>query len=234
MSDQFIVSLRKIRASDSAPGLFTGDAPAIIQWLKGRSNVSMYHIWVGSLNRYLPVSEFIQQYGTPNVRNCVRKYYTLDNKTEDILPNGRHLADGMVVMIEDPDCRERPEEVGKEVRGTDTDWLLNRVLLNNRWCTVSHAEIINGGETVQFVGIYEDGTKRSRSMGINKAWLVKIDTIRDSENQMTDRYNSVHNVVKDAFDKHGEYCCTICNGGEGEPSFESLVEETTKKVLGLL
>jgi hypothetical protein len=97
-------------------------------------------------------------------QNIVAKYYQMDPETEDMLPNGGAIKNGMVVLIADPNNRFAVKE-------TDLDWEMDRILERNRWATVSH--VISDGTTVVFIAEYEDGTKKQRMMGFKSAWLVK-------------------------------------------------------------
>lgn len=103
----------------------------------------------------------------------VPKYFVMDPDTHIILSNGRKLRNGMVVLIEDPDKRERPD--AEELR----DWEKDRLLVNNRWATVT--EVSTDDHTVRFIALYEDGTRRQRALGIHLAWLVKRDSLETAQ-----------------------------------------------------
>lgn len=101
--------------------------------------------------------------------NIVPKDYIMDPVTEDLY-YGDELDDGMVVLVEQG---YRNDE--------DFPTLYRRLLMTNRWCTVTKARQAMdgmGGEevvkTVHFVGLYSDGTKEFRSYPPGVGWLVKI------------------------------------------------------------
>jgi hypothetical protein len=210
-----------------------GTADELVEWLKLQPDVSGYEV-LTSENRYcFPVRKFLNQHTIP--KNLVPKYYTMDQKTEDLVPNGKHLANGMKVLIANPDFRERPEELGNESRRTPSDWLKDKILMRNRWCTVTHVEIASHTNTVQFVGVYDDGTKRQWVMGVGHAWLVKKDSIPDpvlAEEKEAERYNSIYRIVEDALDALDQHTCSSCYGPG--PDLGQLAEETAKKILGTL
>lgn len=101
----------------------------------------------------------------------VPQYYTMDPETEDLLPSGDMLRDGMVVLLESPSWRFI--DVDKK---NVSDAAFSLALERNRWCTITHLKSRLG--RVSFVGVYEDGTKRMRLVPRpDLAWLVKLDSI---------------------------------------------------------
>jgi hypothetical protein len=199
--------------------LYTGDKDEIVAWLMNQADVKQYAIRQEGSAIRLTAGQFLA-----NIVNVVPKYYQMDPETEDLLPNGSSLANGMKVLLADPDERGRPEKT--------EDWELDRALERNRWCTITDLKI--KGQLVIFVAVYADGTKRKRKSYLHHSWLVKIDSITDSMVKATKRYNDILDIVKEGFDKHDEYCCTNCYGGSDAPSNEDLAEEITKKILGSL
>ena len=162
------------------------------------------------------------------IEQFVPKYYVMDPETEEVVFDGKSLADGMVILIADPNERARPE------KDLDGDWGQDRLLERNRWCTVSKVVVEPGVNSLYFLATYEDGTQRKRSYSIQQSWIVKKDSIVASLDVTTERYMNVYSVINEAFIKHDEYCCMTCNGGSDAPSNKSLVEDATKQVLGLL
>lgn len=107
----------------------------------------------------------------------VNKFYELDPETEDLVPYGDLLMDGMVVLIESPMERARIEL-------TMTENTVRDARVNNQWCKVTDARIFpvgEHGEEVRFVGIYPDGSKFQRAMNTSRAWYVKIDSIPEPD-----------------------------------------------------
>lgn len=197
-----------------------GDAKTVIGWLKRQKDVSNYLVYVSSTERCLTVSEFIREYNA--LGEIVPKFYTEDPNTEDLLPDGRSLANGMVVLIGLADMRGRIEETG-------TDWRRHRLLEFNRWCTVTHLRITHNEDMpdmISFVGVYHDGTKRKRELSIEEPWLVKKDSIKDSEQMATARYNAILEAVMEALDAQ--------DAEEIGYDKYAQAEVTTKKILGSL
>jgi hypothetical protein len=99
----------------------------------------------------------------------VPKHYLMNPETDEVVPNGFKLLNGMSVLIENPTSRVDP----KAINGYGD---YNLTLERNCWCEVSHLTIWNN-ERVTFVGIYENGVKIHRDEPVKAAWLVWIDSI---------------------------------------------------------
>jgi hypothetical protein len=180
MDNQYRV-LRK--AERTAPAFMEGNTEGTVAWLKMQKDTSTYEIWSESTG-YLTVADFLNQ-----VVNVVPKFYDMDPKTEDMLPSGRYLANGMKVLIASSNTRSRTDDLS-------VDWVHDAAITNNRWCTVTHLEVINNH--TRFVGVYEDGTKRMRVAATTEAWLVKIDSITEANKLATARYAEVFALIEDA------------------------------------
>lgn len=100
---------------------------------------------------------------------CEGKYHEMDPMSEELLPDGTHLRDGMQVIIERSASREDLDTIH------DSASKLENALRYNRWCTVSDIEHRNS-ET-SFIGEYEDGTKRKILAHTISAWYVKIGSV---------------------------------------------------------
>ncbi|QAY17192.1 hypothetical protein SEA_MADAMATO_74 [Streptomyces phage Madamato] len=158
----------------------------------------------------------------------VPKYYVMDPDTEEIIFDAKSLADGMEVLIGDPNERARPE------KDLDGDWGQDRLLERNRWCTVSKVTMIPGtANSVQFLATYEDGTQRKRSYSVQQSWIVKKDSIPASLLLATDRYMNVYSLVLGAFRELmlGE---TESGTFEPDPEARQIAEAATRQILGLL
>jgi len=108
------------------------------------------------------------------------KFYKMDRATDDIVPNGRHLLDGMNVLIENPAEKfdlNWANVVPKFAYGIG-DENLHWVERANRWCVVSDVEFV--GDHVTFIGTYEDGTRAPRNYHVSTAWFVKKDTLPEA------------------------------------------------------
>lgn len=101
----------------------------------------------------------------------VSKYYEMNPETDELVPNGHGLKEGMIVLFDNSDLRE-------DSRHTPSA-LLETVLYSsrekNRWCSVTNLEY--EGEQMSFIGVYEDGISRRREFDVKEAWLVKKDSI---------------------------------------------------------
>jgi hypothetical protein len=157
----------------------------------------------------------------PDEYNFVPKFYKMNPKTEDLLPGSGQLVNGMVVLIADPDMRERPEN-------GESDWVFNRLTERNRWCTVTNFEITNKKycETgYQFIGVYADGTKVIRMGNLSSAWIVKLDSIADAIKAQGDRHRNVHTIVTELLKS---------TPPDDIDSFNEQVDEITKQLLKVL
>lgn len=97
-------------------------------------------------------------------------YQMLDE--DDLIP-GRELKNGMIVQVEPP-----------TLRGDNSILLVaeeyKQLLLKcNRWCTITKLHVDR--RTVTFIGVYEDGSKRGRSMSVRTPWYVKKSSIPKAE-----------------------------------------------------
>lgn len=105
----------------------------------------------------------------------VSKFYEMDPQTDDLLPNGWRLKNGMVVLSE---ARLLREDVDKLSEDSSLYWW-DKAKERNRWATVS--DLSYQGDIVSFVATYADGTKRQRMYSCGYAWLVKLDSIPKDE-----------------------------------------------------
>ncbi|WPJ30603.1 hypothetical protein [Streptomyces phage Psst4] len=154
----------------------------------------------------------------------VPKYYVMDPEIEEIVFDGKSLADGMVILIADPNERARPE------KDLDGDWGQDRLLERNRWCTISKVTVEAEVNTLYFLATYEDGTQRKRSHSIQQSWIVKKDSVAASLDVTTERYMNVYNLVLDAM-RESENSAAYPNH---EYNATVIAEDTTKQILGLL
>lgn len=126
-----------------------------------------------------------------NSNQWVAKYYQMNPDLDEFLWNGRELAEGMVVMVADPENRADPNMIrqpGEEVThplglGTITiteehnEPLIDALNVQNRWSTVKKIEIVEASEEnhqhahVDFLAEYADGTLRKRRYHVDAPWL---------------------------------------------------------------
>ena len=203
----------------------------IVEWLKAQNDVRGFMVVntgapIG--DRTKTVEDFLRQNIIPEIfSQLVPKYYTMDPETEDMLPDGTHLANGLRVLIADPDQRERPEKLGVNELGVTQDWLRQRLLDRNRWCTVSHFKFTNNGQTVSFVAVYEDGTKSKYNIGASYAWLVKTDSVHEVGKIDGENYRKVVKIVKGVVD---EVACTEVDNA----TLKDIAHKTAVEILGTI
>ena len=103
----------------------------------------------------------------------VPQYYEMDPETEDVLANANMVLEDMVVLVEDPACRQ---EIHEGLQAHE----VSRARMWNRWSTVTFPEIRTserGTDIFSFVAVYDDGTKRKISCGASVGWIVKLDSV---------------------------------------------------------
>lgn len=207
--------------------LFEGSSQSVFEWLSHEGTPELFEIRDRRNKKTLSVNEFrkfvmgLKKPILPVELDTMNpKFYVMDPKTEDLLPNGKRLTNGMRVLAGSPDNRERIEKY-------ETDWVMDRLLEQNRWCTVSDLEV--GDTIVSFVAVYEDGTKRLRVLGLYLPWLVKLDSIPEEAR----KYNTVYESVKSALDKMSNYI-EPTNYDSEELDIYALADKTTKRILGII
>lgn len=99
--------------------------------------------------------------------------YVMDPKTEDLV-YGDELRDGDVVLIETGLVRFSIPKNWAEVR----EYERVKILENSRWCVITKLRRTPGygdhNSILNFIGVYEDGTKMSRSFSESYAWFRKL------------------------------------------------------------
>lgn len=218
------------------PALFEGTKQEVYDWLTNgkpwkRSAWAVYDAQTKTYSSAMLFVNSVEQTEEMETKRTeatvVPKFYTMDPDTEDLLRDGKYLANGMRVLVESPNDRGRPEEAEEK------DWMKDRVLERNRWCTVSNLE--SRGNLIRFVAIYDDGTKRLRMSSFSSAWLVKIDSIPDpvlAEEKEAEKYNKVFDLVRDVISE--TITVTTSESSDMSKELELLRLETTKKIFGLL
>lgn len=103
----------------------------------------------------------------------VRKYYQMDPATEDLLPHGGLLENGMEILIQDQFRRMTLELIHSE--SPQYGQYLENARRWNRWMIVENVMIDQ--ENVYFVGVFRDGTKKKYNVGFQEAWYVKLDSL---------------------------------------------------------
>lgn len=215
MIDNYAVVMKDDR---TLPAMFEGTRDEVTAWLKDKTNhLYLYEVYSPESNEYFEVVQAVE-FAPETTEKYVPKFYQMDPETEDVFPNGSFLSNGMKVLLEDPAKRTK-------VDGDLEDWQEARALEDNRWCVVERLVVL--GTQVTFVGVYEDGTKRTRRLEMSNSWIVKIDSIGDAANLATKRYSKAYGVAKAALEEQARR--TVVTGVD-----QDLIEETTKKILEIL
>jgi len=98
------------------------------------------------------------------------KNFIMDPATDDMI-YGSELEEGMIVLMGDSLIREDPAQFFQTPEEERSEYTENRLRQSARWCRVT--KLRYHGHIVQFIGVYEDGTKVSRSYANSYAWYVK-------------------------------------------------------------
>lgn len=116
------------------------------------------------------IEDIIEMFREEDQTEYVDRYYEMDPETEDVLP-GRFVVEGMRVLVENPLYRN-------EIPKNDDPRVISEARMRNRWATVEKLHIVRSGETEMlcFVAVYDDGTKRMRTLSLDHAWIVKKDS----------------------------------------------------------
>lgn len=151
-------------------------------------------------------------------QDFVSKFYRMNPETDDLIPFGDQLVNGMMVLIESNDFRTRADRPLE-------DWELERALVNNRWCEVSNLRISpprhDNPVLVEFIGVYEDGTKAKRAYSYSYSWYVKKDSIQVEK---TERYKKIQEIVAIA----------LCTDVPKQDDIDFLAGMTTKHILDVI
>lgn len=113
-----------------------------------------------------------------SVTEFVSKYYEMNPETDELVPNGHGLKEGMVVLFDN--CLLRNEPRNENTPKSLLEENIYKTREKNRWCAVKDLEY--EGEQMSFIGVYEDGTTRRREFDVKEAWLVKKCSVPEPEN----------------------------------------------------
>lgn len=106
--------------------------------------------------------------------------FAMDPVTDDLI-FGDELEVGMVVLVEDLVTRET-RDPNKHYDGVSDEhmaYIRAKADETARWCRI--VRLRKDGEIITFVGLYSDGTKRTRTYNQAYAWFVKKNTINNSK-----------------------------------------------------
>lgn len=205
-----------IRKGSPTPAVEGGSKSLVLAWLDTQSDITDYEVRTHE-GFYLSAVDFVKRHGKPVIpayyQHLVPKYYQMDPEAEDLLPNGKELKNGMMVLIGNPDIRVR-------VDAHMSDWEAERAFERNQWCKVSNVEILHfrdGDHVVGFIGIYEDGYKRARSYSTKYPWLVK----RNSIEQHMEKRETVRKLVMEAVNLRR----SVIQDDEIEPGVEDITDK---------
>jgi hypothetical protein len=118
----------------------------------------------------------------------VDQYFKMDPETDDLI-RGYDLKDGMKVLIEDYNWRMNTNE-------TLSGGMKALADIRNRWTTVTNLDV--EGSNVNFIGVYDDGTKATITRNENMGWYVKKDSLLG-----TNEHSPIHRLC-DELDKQAE------------------------------
>ncbi len=99
------------------------------------------------------------------IDGMVDKWQEIDPEVEKLLYDGTELADGMVVIVEDPHRRE-------DIRRSLDDAAFYRARRVNRWMMIDRVKIV--GTAVTFLATYEDGMQAKMEFDVSESWICKI------------------------------------------------------------
>lgn len=108
----------------------------------------------------------------------VSKWYTMNPLTDELMPNGRLMMPGMMVLVDDQELRQDLYSL-EDPSSYSYEGAVYLAKENNRWCTVQEVEILEEDGEISFTALYPDGVKRQRQYSINTGWLVKKDSISE-------------------------------------------------------
>lgn len=123
------------------------------------------------------------------MREFEDKYFIMDPKIHELLPDGTYLRDGMLVLTEDDKKRTSLSERLKTTPPELSQYFLDEIqqspletsklLMANRWCKVANVKKIEypSHHEIHFVGVYWDGSKRKWVANINAAWYALKESI---------------------------------------------------------
>lgn len=217
MQNHFAVILK---ANRETPALFEGGSSEVVTWLKNQLDVSLFEVFDTQGMRYLSVRNFIATYSV----HFVSKFYRMNPETDDLLPNGRALRVGMRVLIDDTKRR-----INTNVEGGMSDWQYDNALELNRWCTIVGGLEVSLSQT-RFIAQYEDGTKRLRVADTSYPWLVKLDSIPESN----DRHAALTQMILEAMVDAIRINNNVEDFKAKEARLGAVVQNTAAKIEGRL
>lgn len=149
-------------------------------------------------------------------------HFAMNPETEDLLPDGTYLREGMVVLIEGNIVSGNPERLAKMTED-DPGYSYEKARCDesNRWAKVTHLKLRSmydsNDQLVTFIAVYADGTKRKRTYNESYAWFVKLDSIPEEESAPV--VNPQETIVEYSI-LFPEHDAPLYQGG-GEEGFES-------------
>lgn len=91
--------------------------------------------------------------------------YEFDPAQDNIIFDGTCLAEGMVVMLEDPEVRFMMHVA----RGQFSE---HRHVYHS-WCTVTRMIVLPDENEVHFIGVFTDGFQKKFMIPLQHAWLAR-------------------------------------------------------------
>lgn len=220
------------KSNKKKPPFFEGSKALVLTYLSEKPETLTRH-WVvydEENDRYYSAVVFMMMaqvdIAQTSVPHIVDKFYAMDPDTDEFLPDGKHLKNGLCVLIEDSNKRASTNDMAQ-------DWGWDRALKENRWCTVTELKFLVSDTHIQFIGVYEDGTKRVRKHMMDEPWLAKISSENNAEVESSKRYIDMFAVVLEELEKLDEQACWNCNVEGPRPQIDIVADQITKKILGI-
>ena len=180
---------------------FEGTVEQVIAWLtdpviqESSDDNLVYEVYTTKTFSYFSITEFLALFGNlldklkaenpepiikifpDELQTMVSKYFVMNPETDDLLLTGYRLRPGMEVLIEDHKLRG-------DVNGYEDEAVMHRLLQYNRWCVIEDLRF--NKEFVNFIGKYEDGTKRSFTLELTHSWFVKKESLNKNEQALAE------------------------------------------------
>lgn len=201
------------RTDDRRNVHFTGTRDEIAEWFRNYQyndeDLGPVEVYSPTTGTYYSVSEILALAAVkPNAeepvipefyQHLMPKYFVMDPDTDDLLPDGKALRNGMEVLIAD-------EQYRREVSANMGENQEYEARIANRWCKVTNLSYDD--KCSRFVGVYEDGTKFLRVYGKNtQSWYVKKNTLWDDETQKGQDLGTIMRFLEGMLSQH-EYLVT--------------------------
>jgi len=193
---------------------FEGTVEQVVSWLtdpviqESADDNLVYEVYNTKTFSYFSITEFLALFGNlldkikivnsePIIKvspdkpqDMVGKYFTMNPETDDLLLTSYALRPGMEVLVESSNLRG-------DVNKYEDEMVMDRLLQYNRWCVIEDVRITKD-DCVNFIGKYEDDTKRSFTLGASHSWFVKKESINKNEQIIEEKMTMIKDAVLEA------------------------------------